>query len=247
MTDEFADWDAAYLIGALSSADRAAYEEHLAGCARCRVSVAELAPAVGLLSRVPAAVAVALAEKAGEDAAAPAATASPAPRGARDALIRRARAGARRRLGVRIAVGVAAVAVLAGVVAIPFGLSGGNPAVPPVAATPSISATLPPADAMQPLTKAPLTATVRLVGVAWGTRIDLSCRYAPAYSAGSGDHVYALAVVGSDGSTTQLSTWRVLAGADAHLSAGTALDVASIRAVQIRDASGAVLMTYSPG
>jgi anti-sigma factor RsiW len=246
MTDEFRDWDAAYLIGALSPADRAAYEEHLAGCGRCRAAVAELAPAVGLLSRVPASIAVALAEMADEDAESPMPSTSPAPRGAREALIRRARSGDRRRLGIRVILAVAAAAVIAAAVAVPFSLSGGTPAVPPVASAPSVGPSLPPAAAMQRLTKAPLTASVRLVGVAWGTRIDLSCRYAPTYSDGGG-HVYALAVVGADGSTTQLSTWRVLAGADAHLSAGTALDVASIRAVQIRDDSGAVLMTYSPG
>ena len=42
MTDEFRDWDAAYLIGALSPADRAAYEEHLAGCGKCTEYLAQL-------------------------------------------------------------------------------------------------------------------------------------------------------------------------------------------------------------
>ena len=36
----FADWDSAYVIGALSPAERREYEEHLETCETCRRSVA---------------------------------------------------------------------------------------------------------------------------------------------------------------------------------------------------------------
>jgi hypothetical protein len=52
----------AYVLGALTPADRAAYERHLATCAECRDEVAELAVLPGLLSRLDAETAVALAE-----------------------------------------------------------------------------------------------------------------------------------------------------------------------------------------
>ncbi|WP_194411183.1 zf-HC2 domain-containing protein [Microbacterium cremeum] len=48
----FADWEAAYLVGALSPSDRRLFEEHLDECAACRDALAELAPTLGLLSRV---------------------------------------------------------------------------------------------------------------------------------------------------------------------------------------------------
>ena len=51
--DEYADWDAAYVLGALSVAERREYEEHLAGCAACRAAVAELAGMPGLLAQLP--------------------------------------------------------------------------------------------------------------------------------------------------------------------------------------------------
>jgi anti-sigma-K factor RskA len=43
---------AAYVLGALSLDERGIFEEHLAGCADCRRTVAELAGVPGLLSRV---------------------------------------------------------------------------------------------------------------------------------------------------------------------------------------------------
>jgi len=48
----FAEWDAAYVVGALSSAERLRFEDHLAACPECRRAVAELSPTIGLLSRV---------------------------------------------------------------------------------------------------------------------------------------------------------------------------------------------------
>jgi predicted anti-sigma-YlaC factor YlaD len=52
----------AYVLGALTPTDRAGYERHLATCAECRDEVAELAVLPGLLSRLDAETAVALAE-----------------------------------------------------------------------------------------------------------------------------------------------------------------------------------------
>lgn len=51
--DEYTDWDAAYVLGALAVAERREYEEHLAGCPACRAAVAELAGLPGLLAQLP--------------------------------------------------------------------------------------------------------------------------------------------------------------------------------------------------
>ena len=50
----FADWDSAYVLGALPPGDRREYEAHLETCEACSRSVAELAPIPGLLARLPA-------------------------------------------------------------------------------------------------------------------------------------------------------------------------------------------------
>ncbi len=47
---EYQMWDAAYVLGALSDADRRHYEAHLAGCVSCRDAVAELAAVAPLLA-----------------------------------------------------------------------------------------------------------------------------------------------------------------------------------------------------
>ncbi|GAB3284049.1 zf-HC2 domain-containing protein [Microbacterium lacusdiani] len=52
--DALAEWDAAYVLGALTPADRRRFEAHLEECARCRAAVGELVPIPGLLARAGA-------------------------------------------------------------------------------------------------------------------------------------------------------------------------------------------------
>ena len=40
-TDQFRDWDAAYVLGALDADDRRAFERHLGTCPECSAAVAE--------------------------------------------------------------------------------------------------------------------------------------------------------------------------------------------------------------
>ena len=50
--DKFAQWDAAYVLGALSPAERREFEEHLASCPSCKAAVSELAALPGLLAQL---------------------------------------------------------------------------------------------------------------------------------------------------------------------------------------------------
>ena len=47
--EKFAQWDAAYVLGALEPADRRLFEEHLENCERCQGAVSELSALPGLL------------------------------------------------------------------------------------------------------------------------------------------------------------------------------------------------------
>jgi carotenoid cleavage dioxygenase-like enzyme len=51
-THDYSTWDAAYVLGALSEADRREFEAHLVGCASCSQAVTELTAVAPLLSLV---------------------------------------------------------------------------------------------------------------------------------------------------------------------------------------------------
>ena len=50
--DRYLTWDAAYVLGSLSSAERREFETHLETCARCRAAVAELSGVPALLAKL---------------------------------------------------------------------------------------------------------------------------------------------------------------------------------------------------
>ncbi|MET8847327.1 zf-HC2 domain-containing protein [Amycolatopsis sp. NPDC004625] len=53
MSDPYRDWDAAYVLGALSPGERREYEGHLGSCVPCAAAVASFAGMPGILSVVP--------------------------------------------------------------------------------------------------------------------------------------------------------------------------------------------------
>jgi hypothetical protein len=210
--ERYASWDAAYALGALSTSERAEFEEHLAECPRCRAAVAELGSTVSLLSQVSTEDALRIGA---QDADAGA---------VRVLADARARRSARRRIGAWAA-GIAAAVVVAAVV--------------------SVSLLMPrPAEAvaLEPVAGAPVTATVSLTDVPWGTRLDLVCAY-DGYGTGATGR-YELVVTAEDGAQTTLSTWSVDPGATARLSAGTSLSADDIRSIEIRDDSGTVMVRH---
>lgn len=216
----FAEWDAAYVLGSLGAADRAAYEEHLARCPQCRAAIGEIAPTLGLLSRVAPERADALLQDPDTQAPAP-------EHRARVLSLAAARARGRRRIGIAALAAAAVIVVTA--VAVPVVSSQLRP--------PSTTV------ALEQLRDVPLTASVTLTDVAWGTRIDMTCEYGAEGDAPADGWAYALVVIGDDGSESVLSTWRAHPGTSARVGAGTELPASGIAAVEIRAVdSGAVLM-----
>ncbi|MDT5013103.1 MAG: hypothetical protein QOH57_4720, partial [Mycobacterium sp.] len=49
---DYSMWDAAYVLGSLSSAERHEFESHMRTCKACRQAVAEISGMPALLSRV---------------------------------------------------------------------------------------------------------------------------------------------------------------------------------------------------
>jgi hypothetical protein len=224
----FTEWDAAYVLGALSPADRREFEHHLEACERCRAAVAELSALPGLLGRIDSERAFALLD-AGES---PESDETDAPAGLPADLVQRILTrDRRRRIGRRagILVGLAAAAAVAGIVVVP-GL---------ISAQPDVVASL------HQVVESPLSANVRLTSVGWGTKIDMSCSYAAAEgdAAGRGPWTYSLWVIDDEGDESQVSTWSASAGATARVGAGTALAIDDIASVEVRASDEAVLLS----
>ncbi|HLY34344.1 MAG TPA: zf-HC2 domain-containing protein [Jatrophihabitantaceae bacterium] len=152
MTDHFAHDDAAYVLGALSPEEHAAFEAHLATCAQCRAHVAEVSALPGMLAGITEAD---LADT----------SLSSVPDTLLPSLLREARRRRRRRYSIGAAVaGVAAAAIVALSLAL---VSPGSSNAP--------------AHAMVALRATPVSATAAMKDMNWGTRITLVCHYSQQY------------------------------------------------------------------
>lgn len=228
MSCEFVQADAAYVLGSLSPAERLAYERHLPTCADCSSAVRELAGIPGLLAQVDPAVL---------EAEAP----PPVPATLLPALVREVRASQRRRSALVAAIAAAVAAVAVGSLAVATDLGGRDEQV----AAPRVTASSPaPGVAMEAVGHTPVRADLLLAGVAWGTRVDLTCSYEEAergYEARP-DATYALVVRTTDGRSEQVATWQGLPGRTMHVQGATAAQRHDIQRVELQTTDGLVVL-----
>ena len=229
MTDRYADWDASYVLGALSPAERREYERHLETCPRCAEAVAEVAGLPSLLARVP------IEEVPGESAESPQ---SDLVAGA----LAKHRIRRRRRRWTAVAIGSLTAAAAAIVLVVVVGVSG--PAPSATAVTVELAST----------TQEALTADVRMQPRAWGTELSTRCRYTggvqptdpPAGgdpSSYSAETRYGLWVTDRAGVSSLVSTWRAEPGSDVDAAGATDVRLGDIRHLEIRSVdSGDVLL-----
>lgn len=216
--DRFATWDAAYVLGALSPAERRDFEEHLAGCPACQAAVSEVAGLPGLLAQVPAEDAALLAAAPPTDVL----DDGPPP----DLVARiRARSSRRRRWVVPVA-GAAAALVLAlagtgyALGLLPFGSSD------------------PRRLAFEAVRPTALTAVVDVVPVENGTDIEVQCAYGetnePSPGSGYGNADYTIFVIDRAGNATEIKRWGVKPNRTMTPEGHTRLKAGQIEAVEIR-------------
>lgn len=212
--DPFAHDDGAYVLGALSPDERAAFEEHLATCPACTDRVRELASLPALLAGLPASAYTDI-----EDG--PPATLLPA-------LLRHVRSERRRRhwLTTGLAGLAAACLVALAVIAWPTNHS----SAPGTGARPQ---------AMSPVSvSTSLHATAALTGVDWGTQIRLECRYTAADTPGVD---YELVVFDKRNIPHPAGSWKLIPGKVTNFTGGTALPREQISKVQITVGDRAIL------
>ncbi|MEV5964534.1 zf-HC2 domain-containing protein [Kribbella sp. NPDC051952] len=216
MSDPYQDWDAAYLLGALSAKDRRTYEEHLRTCDECSAEVASLAGVPGTLAALP------------DDRALATITATPpnllpglVRNVQRDQRKRRVRVGA-----VMAAVGLVAAAIGA-VVAIP--LTHEEPQGDYVVLAQTVSSKL--------------SADARLVPERWGTTIEISCRYDDLATPSERARGYELYVTDTTGKSQLIASWTSSPGTTVKPAATTKLQRNEIKALDIRSSeTGRVLL-----
>jgi hypothetical protein len=247
--DPFREWDAAYVLGALSADDRRDFERHLQTCPHCARAVAEVAGMPGLLGALPVADALATLSTpaAGTDVATTAAQDSTdAPTGFSGDHVgaaghrpppvqRLARAAGRRARRTRIRLTVGAVAV-ATVLALGAGALGAalaeRPALEAAPAAPATATTR--VLAMEPLEKDALTAALSVTETDWGTRFDWSCVYLNELWRDAGPQDYDMVMTDHDGASTVLATWTATSRSTENLAASTEVGLDQIRSIEIR-------------
>ena len=223
---EYATWDAAYVLGSLSPADRREYEAHLSVCPFCTQAVAELSGMPALLSKVDSETVAEISEQSAEPPMAPNMLPS--------LLFAVRRRRHRTRLMTWSSSAAAAVLLIVGVFVGIANLSGHSP----TSAPPQASVSALPMD--QVGTKA-LASTVSLSSQNWGTVIDLRCVcLAPVYAH---HDKLAMVVVNRDGTHTQLATWVADPGHTATPAGSISTPVNQIASVQVVSAdNGTVLL-----
>lgn len=236
MTD-FCLSDAAYVLGALSPADRAAYEDHLKTCHDCQASVRRLAGMPGLL-------ALARPDTASESA--------PVPATLLPSLTARVLRYRRRR--VRVIGGLIAASLVV-MIALVGSLLFRVPADSTTAADPSSSATTPgptsatpvptstaqvdETDLMTPVVPGPMSASLELVDKKWGTAITVICQYEQDID----DSIaYDLTVIDVDGHLASGGSWRAVPGATSRVAAATSIPREQIASLEIRLPDGRTIL-----
>jgi anti-sigma factor RsiW len=212
----YAMWDAAYVLGSLSSADRREFEAHMVDCPSCREAVAQLSGMPALLSQLDRNEVAAI-NKSDHTSAVQEMSSELLP-----SLLATVRWRRRRTRLVTWAAAAAAAVVLS--ISVLVGVAGPSPTSPPPQA---IASALPMAQVGTTL----LASTVSLSRQQWGTHIAL--KFVCMAPVDAHHDTVALVVVGRDGSQSRLATWVAIPGHTATPTGSISTPVDQIAAVQV--------------
>ena len=214
--DDLAEWDAAYILGALSLEDRRTYEGYLAANPARAAELTGLAGMPGILNALSRDEAVALTDLGG----APPAENRP------DNVASLAHAAAKRqqrsrRMWLAAAVASAAALLIAGAVV--------GATVFPQSSAPTQTVAM---QAMQPTPRGGLTAELAVIEKKWGTELNWACQYTKDWSRNVDS--YDIVVTTHDGVQQAVGSWKPAGDEATGLSAATSIPTSQIRTVDIR-------------
>ncbi len=214
--DDLAEWDAAYVLGALSLDERRTYEGYLAANPARAAELTELAGMPGILNALSRDEAVALTDLAG---AAPVDTTGDNVASLAQAAAKRQRKSRRNFLAGAVA-SAAALLIAGGVV---------GATVIPRSPAPVETVAMQP---MQPTPREGLTAQLAVTEKKWGTELNWACEYTKDWSRNV--ESYDLVVTTRDGKQMAVGSWKPAGDEAAGLSAATSIPTAQIRSIDIR-------------
>ncbi|MEH1123739.1 anti-sigma factor family protein [Micromonospora sp. CPCC 206061] len=217
----------AYVLGALSPGERAAYERHLAGCPTCREAVGDVAVLPGLLGRLDPAGLETLSSGPSNESRMPQLLAAVSDSRRREKASRRWRSAG----------SMLAAACLALFVGLGVGiLRDGGPAgtTPQQVQLASMRSVAP---------EAPVTAEVGLTTTRWGTVVTMHCSYT-GHPGENKAYTYRLIAYDTEGDEEQISSWSVSPGADLKLSGMTSFSGAKLSKIVLTKKDGTPLLEY---
>jgi hypothetical protein len=231
--------DGAYVLGALSPAERAAYERHLATCSFCREAVADISTLPDLLSRLDAQEFAKLLDPTltADDPMMSGRRAHPGA-SLRDLAASSApfanRGKRRKNLSVRV-LSTAAAAVLVAIIGVgvfAWTRDTATPTAPPSG----------PAIAMSPVEGvSPVTATLRLTSTPGGTRADLVCTYS---RSAERPWTFRLIAYGPDEEQEQIGSWQATPGATFPMAGFTHFARGSLARLELVRFDGKAMLAY---
>jgi len=222
--EALSEWDAAYMLGALNSADRQRFEAHLKTCRECQSSLADLSTVPPMMARIappddllatPAVSAVSLPPgSASVPEAQPAKTKKPARR--------------------RLYFALAAVMLLAAGIGL-GSLMNSAPASSPVVQT----------LALTPATSQDMAVNVGFEPKKWGTALTINCDYppAPGYDSPEAQQSYVLVVQNREGEQSKSASWKYVAGQNVTVPAATSMKLDDIAVVSVQLADGTTVFS----
>jgi anti-sigma factor RsiW len=227
--DDYTMWDAAYVLGSLSSAERREFEAHMFDCPLCGNAVGELSGMTALLSQLDREEFTAIDDRRGVEPS--------LPHELLPSLLAKVSWRRRRSRIVTWTAGAAAAAVLA--IGVFVGIQGHYPTSVPTPPQASVS--------IQPMAQVGtnrLASTVSLSSRQWGTFISMNCVCLAPLNAHH--DTLAMVVVSRDGSHTRMATWVANPGHTATPAGSTSTRVDQIASVQVVSADdGQVLLERS--
>jgi Putative zinc-finger len=242
--DKFAQWDAAYVLGALSPAERREFEEHLASCPACQAAVSELAALPGLLAQISPADAAMLSladDGAGYAESPELSAAGPAdvidqgpPPSLLPKMIKTVRTR-RRRIVAAVAGIAAAVLLVVGGIAVGTGLLPLRPDDPQRVA-------------FTPVVPSGITAVADVIPVQDGTQIKVECVYAEVNDPrpGGGRENYSIFVVDRAGHASEIKEWPATPNKQMRPSGTTPLRASQIADLEIRESDTDEVLLRAP-